>query len=365
MKPCDSQKKRKETGRSEKMLCTSKSGCCHGTAGHCNMMCRSVKSRQKFRQACNGIARDLSREESSSSEIKRVETANEKRRKGESESAGVSGDERRRRGWNVKSKQSDAQREIELGERVSLFFINRPIKQERPPSMFYFVWLLRPFPPHVPFASLFLFFLLPAFLSFVLFFIAVANPSARVSVSASVRLAPFLGANLLFLLHREETHPLSAEPAAEREEFSFCYFIQLFREREDSFYYLGAQLQCLADNKPMKATFEPEGPLKSPFSPTSRFFSSRTLTLVFSLLLVLVCSRVPILFPSIADPVPFLHSSSCSVRHENFAPFFCFRSLLCVLICLPDSAGSSRTSESIRIQNRKICFTFRKQTYHG
>lgn len=128
-----------------------------GTAGHCNMMCRSVKSRQKFRQACNGIARDLSREESSSSEIKRVETANEKRRKGESESAGVSGDERRRRGWNVKSKQSDAQREIELGERVSLFFINRPIKQERPPSMFYFVWLLLPFPPHVPFVSLFLF----------------------------------------------------------------------------------------------------------------------------------------------------------------------------------------------------------------
>lgn len=128
-----------------------------GTAGHCNMMCRSVKSRQKFRQACNGIARDLSREESSSSEIKRVETANEKRRKGESESAGVSGDVRRRRGWNVKSKQSDAQREIELGERVSLFFINRPIKQERPPSMFYFVWLLLPFPPHVPFVSLSLF----------------------------------------------------------------------------------------------------------------------------------------------------------------------------------------------------------------
>lgn len=46
------------------------------------------------------------------------------------------------KGWSVKSKQSDAQREIELGERVSLFFINRPIKQGRPPSMFYFVQLL-------------------------------------------------------------------------------------------------------------------------------------------------------------------------------------------------------------------------------
>lgn len=137
------------------MLSASKSGCCRDTAGHCNMMCRSVKSRQKFRQACNGIARDLSREESSS-EIKHVETANEKRRKDESESAGVSGDERWWRGWNVKSKQSDAQREIELGGRVSLFFINRPIKQERPPSMFYFVWLLLPFPPHVPFVSPFL-----------------------------------------------------------------------------------------------------------------------------------------------------------------------------------------------------------------
>lgn len=154
---------------------------------------------------------------------------------------------------------------------MSLFFINRPIKQERPPSMFYFVWLLLPFPPHVPFVSLFL-FLASRFSLFCPFFIAVANPSARVSVSPSLRLASFLSANLLFLLRLEETHPLSAEPAAEREEFSFCYFIQLFREREDSFYYLGAQLQCLADNKPMKATFEPEGPLKSPFSPTSRFF---------------------------------------------------------------------------------------------
>lgn len=254
------------------MLCTSKSGCCRGTAGHCKMMCRSVKSRQKFR-ACNGIARDLSREESSS-EIKRVEIANEKRRQGESESAGVNGDERGRRGWSVKSKQSDAQREIELRERVSLFFINRPIKQERTtPLDVLFCLAPAPFPSARSFRISFPLSCFPLFsLLFCPFFIAVANPSARVSVSPSVRLTSFLSANLLFLLRREETHPLSAGLAAEREEFSFCYFIQLFREREDSFYYLGAQLQCLADNKPMKATFEPEGPLKSPFSPTSRFF---------------------------------------------------------------------------------------------
>lgn len=170
--------------------------------------------------------------------------------------------------------------------------------------------------------------------------------SARISSSFSSRGdAPFVG------------------PAAEREEFSFCYFIQLFREREDSFYYLGARLQCLADNKPMKATFEPEGPLKSPFSPTSRFFSSHSLTLVFSLLLVLVCSRVPIPFASIADPVLFLHSFPHSVRRENFAPFFRFRSLLCVLICLPDSVENSYASKSIRIQNTKICFFFSERNF--
>lgn len=66
-----------------------RASCCRGTAGHCNMMCRSVKSGQKFRRARNGIARDLSRKESSS-EIKRVETANEKRCRSESESEGDS-----------------------------------------------------------------------------------------------------------------------------------------------------------------------------------------------------------------------------------------------------------------------------------
>lgn len=259
------------------MLCTTKSnGCCRGMAGHCNMMCRSVKSRQKFRRACNGIARDLSREESSS-EIKCVEIANEKRRQGESESAGVNGDARGRRGWSVKSKQSDAQREIELRERVSLFFINRPIKQERPPSMFYFVWLPLPFPPHPPFVSLFLLLSSRSSLFCSVLFFYRCRESLRSYLRFSLGSSHFVSQreNLLFLLHREETHPLSAGLAAERQEFSFCYFIQLFREREDSFYYLGAQLQCLADNKPMKATFEPEGPLKSPFSPASRFFFFR------------------------------------------------------------------------------------------
>lgn len=109
------------------------------------------------------------------------------------------------------------------------------------------------------------------------------------------------------------------------EQFFFCYFIQLFREREESFYYLDARLQCLADNKPMKATFELEGPLKSPFSPTSRFLS-RSLTLAFSLPLVPVLSHVSILilFSSVADLVPFLRLSSSNARRENFAPLFCF-----------------------------------------
>lgn len=113
------------------------------------------------------------------------------------------------------------------------------------------------------------------------------------------------------------------------EQFFFCYFIQLFREREESFYYLDARLQCLADNKPMKATFELEGPLKSPFSPTSRFLS-RSLTLAFSLPLVPVLSHVSILilFSSVADLVPFLRLSSSNARRENFAPLFCFLSAL-------------------------------------
>lgn len=98
-------------------------------------------------------------------------------------------------------------------------------------------------------------------------------------------------------LGREQTHSLSGW-APER--FSFCYFIQLFREREESFYYLGARLQCLADNKPMKATFEPEGPLKSPFSRTSRFF----LSLAHFHFLSFSHQVSSISFPLPVDPVP-------------------------------------------------------------
>lgn len=80
----------------------------------------------------------------------------------------------------------------------------------------------------------------------------------------------------------------------------------------------------------MKATFELEGPLKSPFSPTSRFFVSLTLTLAFSLPLILILSHVSILilFPSVADLVPYLRLSSSNARRENFVPRFCFLSAL-------------------------------------
>lgn len=124
------------------------------------------------------------------------------------------------------------------------------------------------------------------------------------------------------------------------EQFFFCYFIQLFREREESFYYLGARLQCLADNKPMKATFEPEGPLKSPFSPTSRFFFylacslslspfqfsfSRMFSFPFSFLLSLTRFPFRSVYPCVMPAM--------KIRYY----FFCFLSARCVLICLPDS----------------------------
>jgi len=165
---------------------------------------------------------------------------------------------------------------VEVEERVSLFFINRPIKQGRrlspaPASMFYFVRPLfrahaRFFLPQLrlPVLATFVlvsFGLIPFFLPF------------RVSVRP-----PFGRSRSVF--RRETLRPRGDSPfvALGPEQFSFCYFIQLFREREESFYYLGARLQCLANNKPMKATFEPEGPLKSSSSPTSRSF-----TLAFSL----------------------------------------------------------------------------------
>lgn len=183
--------------------------------------------------------------------------------------------------------------------------------------MFYFVRLL-------PYLFLSSCCALSSFSRSVPFFLAVANPSARVSVPLSIRLvsSPLVSSSS-FVARSRTLCRLGPE------QFFFCYFIQLFREREESFYYLDARLQCLADNKPMKATFELEGPLKSPFSPTSRFLS-RSLTLAFSLPLVPVLSHVSILilFSSVADLVPFLRLSSSNARRENFAPLFCFLSAL-------------------------------------
>lgn len=147
---------------------------------------------------------------------------------------------------------------------MSLFFINRPIKQGRPPSMFYFVRLL----PYLFLSSC------RVLIPFALFFFFSLS---RIPLPVSASLSRFVS-------FRFPARISSSSSVARRrtlcrlgsEQFFFCYFIQLFREREESFYYLDARLQCLADNKPMKATFELEGPLKSPFSPTSHFFVSFT-----------------------------------------------------------------------------------------
>lgn len=48
-------------------------------AGHCNMTCRSVKSRQKFQRARNGITRNLSCEENGSESS--TESVSESKRK--------------------------------------------------------------------------------------------------------------------------------------------------------------------------------------------------------------------------------------------------------------------------------------------
>lgn len=103
-------------------------------------------------------------------------------------------------------------------ERVSLFFINRPIKSDPPRCFISF-----------SFSSLSLRPILPCLFSSscrrsslfcsILFFLSVANPSAHVSVSLSVRFTSFLSVNLLFLLRREEA-PLSAGSAAVREKSS-------------------------------------------------------------------------------------------------------------------------------------------------
>lgn len=85
---------------------------------------------------------------------------------------------------------------------------------------------------------------------------------------------------------------------------SFCYFIQLFHEKGESFYYLAARLQCLADNKPMKATFEPRGPFEK------SFFAN----------LSLAHSLFPSLSPSAAFLVPTFLPCPCFA--STLAPHF-------------------------------------------
>lgn len=193
---------------------------------------------------------------------------------------------------------------------MSLFFINRPIKQERPPSTFYFVRLL------------------PVSLS--LFLPPCLSPLSLRSFFSSLSRIPLLVSPSLFRFVSFRYPGRTSSPtfsysyfsiARKRtlcrlgpEQFFFCYFIQLFREREESFYYLDARLQCLADNKPMKATFELEGPLKSPFSPTSRFFVSFTHSHFLSFSSSLIFSRI---FPfSFSFPLSltWYHPSSVSLR---------------------------------------------------
>lgn len=148
-------------------------------------------------------------------------------------------------------------------------------------------------------------------------------------------------------------------------QFFFCYFIQLFREREESFYYLVARLQCLADNKPMKATFELEGPLKSPFSPTSHFFVSFTHSHFLSSSSSLVFSRIfpfPFSFPL---SLTWYHPSSVSLRvmpavkisRRFFASPICSTFLFLSLI---PRRESSYTLQSILVQSIRVYLTFRK-----
>jgi len=62
------------------MLCASKGSYFRGTAGHCNMMRRSMKFEQKFQRARNGITRNLSREKNGSESS--AESVSESKRKG-------------------------------------------------------------------------------------------------------------------------------------------------------------------------------------------------------------------------------------------------------------------------------------------
>lgn len=105
------------------MLCASRDDYSRGTAGHCNMTCRSMKSGQKFQRARNGITRNLSHEENGSESS--AESVSESKRKG-IETRVKAGDQRRReRGVEgVKRKEQAIRRaagDRTLREGVAIF----------------------------------------------------------------------------------------------------------------------------------------------------------------------------------------------------------------------------------------------------
>lgn len=105
------------------MLCASRGDYFRGTAGHCNMTCRSMKSGQKFQRARNGITRNLSHEENGSESS--AESVSESKRKG-IETRVKAGDQRRReRGVEgVKRKEQAIRRaagDRTLREGVAIF----------------------------------------------------------------------------------------------------------------------------------------------------------------------------------------------------------------------------------------------------
>lgn len=70
------------------MLCASRDDYSRGTAGHCNMTCRSMKSGQKFQRARNGITRNLSHEENGSESSAESVSESKRKHRDESESRG-------------------------------------------------------------------------------------------------------------------------------------------------------------------------------------------------------------------------------------------------------------------------------------
>ena len=85
-------KGRKQVGEVGDVMSPSKGGYFRGTTGYCNMTCRSVKSRQKFQRARNGIMRNLSCEENGSESS--TESVSESKRK-DAKTRVKAGDQRR------------------------------------------------------------------------------------------------------------------------------------------------------------------------------------------------------------------------------------------------------------------------------